>query len=658
MCTNLSDTSLTIDHEIKIQWRADAPSDVTDSNHPQTNPKTASSSNTSQTSSNNAHQDTPETNIKCSLPASILEDPHTARIIKQFSRNNKRRCNPTPNLPKNKLNAAKTPTIIEMGKIKKQTTPSQTRTAATDPNANGKMDELLKLIANLNATIENLTKQLEEERRKNNQITQSSYADTNKFAALDTEIGPEPFPALPDPGVSKRQKDVAITGQKRPCPSTDLNITIKKSEKDLHQTTKQTHGLSHITDAPRTAEKKPPPGTSTNNNQAHPSTNQPANKDQATPTAVKPDPRQPQTTSNAGSIALVPPSLVNARNIDNARTYKPPPITLHTSIVKTVIETLKHKINNFTVKRINNNKHILHTHTLDNHKIACESLKQHKIQFFTYTPKSNKNITVLLKNIEGNFDPNEILEALANKKTPGITFLSVKRFTTKRSVEEGKALPIFLVQLSADSIISNLSQIKTILHTCIKWEKIIKKDRIQCKRCQRIGHAASNCNLEYRCVKCDQQHNPGECNRSNASPAEKIETPPFCINCKSHGHPASYRGCPKLKEMREAIAAKKEAQKVVTEKKISIRSNYIKPGISFSSVAASIATNKPATHNHTAQNNITDTAPSQQAQNTLLEQIKTIIEAAVNTQTSHLLSLIRDNSNKINVITHALDLDP
>ncbi|XP_076660758.1 uncharacterized protein LOC143364146 [Halictus rubicundus] len=56
-----------------------------------------------------------------------------------------------------------------------------------------------------------------------------------------------------------------------------------------------------------------------------------------------------------------------------------------------------------------------------------------------------------------------------------------------------------------------------------------------------------------RCVKCDQQHNPGECKRSLASPTEKAETPPYCTNCKSHGHPASYRGCPKLKEMRETI---------------------------------------------------------------------------------------------------------
>ncbi|KOX74126.1 hypothetical protein WN51_14206 [Melipona quadrifasciata] len=48
------------------------------------------------------------------------------------------------------------------------------------------------------------------------------------------------------------------------------------------------------------------------------------------------------------------------------------------------------------------------TSTLTDHKIACETLKLNKIQYFTYTPKTEKNQTVLLKDLEGDFDiPND-----------------------------------------------------------------------------------------------------------------------------------------------------------------------------------------------------------------------------------------------------------
>ena len=45
---------------------------------------------------------------------------------------------------------------------------------------------------------------------------------------------------------------------------------------------------------------------------------------------------------------------------------------------------------NFYIKRIINNKRILQTETLNNHKTACEILKLNKIRYFIYTPKTEK----------------------------------------------------------------------------------------------------------------------------------------------------------------------------------------------------------------------------------------------------------------------------
>ncbi|EZA52006.1 hypothetical protein X777_09440 [Ooceraea biroi] len=48
----------------------------------------------------------------------------------------------------------------------------------------------------------------------------------------------------------------------------------------------------------------------------------------------------------------------------------------------------------------------------------------------------------------------------------------------------------------------------TICNQVIRWEKLRRKNVIQCRRCQRIGPSTANCNLKFRCVKCKGNHNP------------------------------------------------------------------------------------------------------------------------------------------------------
>ncbi|CAK9809289.1 hypothetical protein ANTQUA_LOCUS5974, partial [Anthophora quadrimaculata] len=136
--------------------------------------------------------------------------------------------------------------------------------------------------------------------------------------------------------------------------------------------------------------------------------------------------------------------------------------------------------------------------TKDNYTKACDTLKTNNIQYYTYTPKSDKNFSILIKNLDGNSDTDTILDELRSKNIKDLNFISVKKFITKKSVSENKILPIYLVQLCLDSRTENLKLIKIVLHSLVYWEKLIKKDRVQCKRCQRIGHIALNCNLNYR----------------------------------------------------------------------------------------------------------------------------------------------------------------
>lgn len=55
----------------------------------------------------------------------------------------------------------------------------------------------------------------------------------------------------------------------------------------------------------------------------------------------------------------------------------------------------------------------------------------------------------------------------------------------------------------------------------------------QCKNCQRVGHATTNCLLSYH---CDQVHGLAEWSKTN-------EQTPKCVNCRGNDHPANYRNC-------------------------------------------------------------------------------------------------------------------
>ena len=90
-------------------------------------------------------------------------------------------------------------------------------------------------------------------------------------------------------------------------------------------------------------------------------------------------------------------------------------------------------------------------------------------------------------------------------------FLRVQRFSTKLLRSNNKVLPILLVQLSPDSQPTGLHSIKFVAYQAPHWEKLKKTETTQCRKCQRLGHTAANCNMNLRCVKCKDNHPPGQC---------------------------------------------------------------------------------------------------------------------------------------------------
>ena len=202
------------------------------------------------------------------------------------------------------------------------------------------------------------------------------------------------------------------------------------------------------------------------------------------------------------------------------------------------------KIKNFHIKRIHTGKHVLHLQSLNDYIKAKKILTAANTVYYTYTRKSQKLHTYLLKGLSNSFTEAEILEDLKALKIEEIQFTKMSRFTTRKSNENNILLPIYIIQVSLDSNIGKLLKINRLNYLKVSWEKIKKNDITQCHKCQRIGHTAQN----YK---------------QDAVSKEKI----YCVNCKNFGHPASYKGCPKLAEIRKKFNEKIiEAKKTKTER--------------------------------------------------------------------------------------------
>lgn len=190
---------------------------------------------------------------------------------------------------------------------------------------------------------------------------------------------------------------------------------------------------------------------------------------------------------------------------------------------------------------------------------------------------------MLLKGLEPSTEPEELLKMLQLVKCDGLTFVGVKPFTTAKAKRENRKLPFFLVQLSPNSNLEGLRTINVLDYQVVSWEKVKRSEGIiQCVRCQRFGHAASNCEMQPRCVKCSKNHKTEECPLGKEG-ADKSQL--SCVLCKNSGHTANYRGCPEFQSMKQANLARKQKSAVKVPPR-SIQKTVVTPQISYAQMAA------------------------------------------------------------------------
>lgn len=245
-------------------------------------------------------------------------------------------------------------------------------------------------------------------------------------------------------------------------------------------------------------------------------------------------------------------------NTNNKSSNKPPsrksfcpPIFLYNVNVKTFVDQLVSKTPpiTFKIKNVSKNKSKLYLADPLVHTNMMRLLRDKKVEAYSFTPKELKQLSLIMRGLYHGCEVSQVTEEF-EKIAPGVVS-KVTKYTTKYSIKNSLDTGLFLVTLCPGKKLSDVAHIKYLLSQVVSWERPKKKEQeLQCHRCQKWGHAAKNCSAEFKCVKCDKKHLPGECQRAKTESSD-----PHCVNCGEAGHPANFRGCPSYKGF---VKAKKE----------------------------------------------------------------------------------------------------
>lgn len=313
-------------------------------------------------------------------------------------------------------------------------------------------------------------------------------------------------------------------------------------------------------------------------------------------------PTQPPTTK------ITTATITSAKNMKKQK--RPPPIITYGMDAKVANENLPLKLghNNFTLKKVNANCTHLQTESADDHAMAREALKMTNIAHHTYTLHGQRLANIVLRNLCCSYNKDDVEEAIKNLNL-NIEISHISQFATEKSRREKSQLRMWLVQLKPQSDVASLLKTTKLLNQIVRFEHRQSKGISQCRNCQHFGHSANNCSRPFRCVKCTNQHLPGQCPITEMRQNNEIEIKPRCVNCQGE-HPANYRGCLSYLNYINIKAQRTDSVREQNEIRRTAYNNIRQPNITY----ADATTNRTQQRTPTQQATQPATQPSSQYQ--------------------------------------------
>lgn len=335
----------------------------------------------------------------------------------------------------------------------------------------------------------------------------------------------------------------------------------------------------------------------------HPPENSVSNHNSLTPGIFHLTPKpvnsqnRPRSEKTSTSSKIKIPTTSRTSAAERPKKVRPPPIVAYefdhkkcTTIFPKIIGDGK-----YTLTKVNAGCSRIQLDNKEDFVKIKEALTISKTPFHSFTPNDEKPTSIIIRNLCHSFEKEDIFEALNNLNL-NINIRSVSKYETEYSKRAGRQLRLWLIQLEPMSDIVSLLKTTYLLHQKVKFERRKQSGTSQCFNCQHFGHSSKNCNRPYRCVKCTDNHKPGECPLPEKREHHK-ELLPTCVNC-GENHAANFRGCKTYLAHIKRNHQKSPAKPPITVQEIrnALPISQRKEGVSY----ASIVSNNPKT-NHNQQ---------------------------------------------------------
>lgn len=259
---------------------------------------------------------------------------------------------------------------------------------------------------------------------------------------------------------------------------------------------------------------------------------------------------------------------------------KPPPIYAQLLSTKDAILFLKNNnisATKFTIKEYDSKLINISTNDIETYDATIKCMKDKAMEYFTFTPRYLKIKPLVLRGVRRGYNQDDVAAALTELNLPDVKMNKVSKLIFNKETPNHFH---FIVTLSHDSLAAPLTRQKKLLNQFIRWERLKKPTIFQCKKCQQIGHASSNCNFKPRCSKCAEKHEVKDCPLKESNDKTKL----CCINCGEQGHSAAYKGCPMLKMTTKIIKHMKQQNPSNKRNIANSINNYVVPGQTYANI--------------------------------------------------------------------------
>lgn len=248
----------------------------------------------------------------------------------------------------------------------------------------------------------------------------------------------------------------------------------------------------------------------------------------------------PPSNPNPNALLSVQAQL-NANAKNGKMNSSIPPINVEGINPKRTADLLAANAIKFRIESTNSTREAfrIRCYDIEGYRQCIEALKSLDAKFFTYTPKSLKPSSFLIRGLAGGYDLDDVASDILGHNVPGLTDLKVAQFQTRFSREKGIPSNIYSINVGPSTDLKALTSIKVIQHHTVRFETVKKQDVIQCHNCQSFGHVAYNCWKNPVCVRCAGAHSSKECHLIGT---EDSAAQLRCALCQGN-HTSSYRRC-------------------------------------------------------------------------------------------------------------------